>query len=455
MPTVRSARSDRLRPCRHMPTPADRDPSRTPPAPARQDPAPTPRSAPAPPHEPERPPAPNAIRAPTAPRPTRERPRHTAPHRRTGAARHGAAPDGGRGPRRGRARAATARPPGRPLEHPDPDARPRRRPSRTCCAAGQGEHLAAPDDGTLRIPLPASGTACSSRPLLVPHRMAPLRPARSSRRPHGRRRSPTPSTLAALLAQESPRTTAPGSRPAARPTTAVTWSPGSPTRFGAPPCSSPTAGTTPADAPDLFLAAEQSLLLGHPLHPTPKSREGLSEGEARPTRPSCAAPSRCTGWRSPPRVLAPDSAWTERGRPVPRRPLTAASPGPGCPCPTATPPCRCTPGRCASSGTAPRSRPCSTPDCSATSARTAPPGTPPPPSAPSTGPAPRPCSSCPWACASPTPAGRTSARNSTAASRSTACCAAACPSSGRPHTPASTSSATRPGSPSTPRTATR
>ena len=38
--------------------------------------------------------------------------------------------------------------------------------------------------------------------------------------------------------------------------------------------------------------------------------------------------------------------------------------------------------------------------------------------------------------------------------RSTGCCAAACPSSGRPPTRASTSSATRPGSPSTTRTAT-
>ncbi|KOG91413.1 iron transporter, partial [Streptomyces varsoviensis] len=40
--------------------------------------------------------------------------------------------------------------------------------------------------------------------------------------------------------------------------------------------------TAPADATtgDLFLTAEQSLLLGHPLHPTPKSREGLSDTEA-------------------------------------------------------------------------------------------------------------------------------------------------------------------------------
>lgn len=56
----------------------------------------------------------------------------------------------------------------------------------------------------------------------------------------------------------------------------------------------------PQAAPDadLFLTAEQSLLLGHPLHPTPKSREGLSEAGPGSTHRSRAAPSRCTGWPS-------------------------------------------------------------------------------------------------------------------------------------------------------------
>jgi len=41
-----------------------------------------------------------------------------------------------------------------------------------------------------------------------------------------------------------------------------------------PAADDPTAPTTP------FLAAEQGLLAGHPLHPTPKSRDGLGDGEA-------------------------------------------------------------------------------------------------------------------------------------------------------------------------------
>ncbi|MBD0744681.1 IucA/IucC family protein [Streptomyces sp. CBMA152] len=72
----------------------------------------------------------------------------------------------------------------------------------------------------------------------------------------------------------------------------------------------------PADAADLFLSAEQSLLLGHPLHPTPKSREGLSEAEVRCYSPELhgAFPLH---WMAVDRsVLAADSAWTDGGREV-------------------------------------------------------------------------------------------------------------------------------------------
>ncbi|MGR8007826.1 IucA/IucC family protein [Streptomyces hypolithicus] len=72
----------------------------------------------------------------------------------------------------------------------------------------------------------------------------------------------------------------------------------------------------PAKDADLFLSAEQSLLLGHPLHPTPKSREGLSESEARlysPELHGCFPLHWFAVHRS---VLAADSAWTERGRTV-------------------------------------------------------------------------------------------------------------------------------------------
>ncbi|MFI0878611.1 IucA/IucC family protein [Streptomyces parvus] len=68
----------------------------------------------------------------------------------------------------------------------------------------------------------------------------------------------------------------------------------------------------PADA-DLFLTAEQSLLLGHPLHPTPKSREGLSESESRRYSPELHG-SFPLHWFAVERSLAAtDSAWTEDG----------------------------------------------------------------------------------------------------------------------------------------------
>ncbi|WP_055544954.1 IucA/IucC family protein [Streptomyces kanamyceticus] len=90
---------------------------------------------------------------------------------------------------------------------------------------------------------------------------------------------------------------------------------------------------SPVDEPDLFLAAEQSLLLGHPLHPTPKSREGLSDTESRLYSPELrgAFPLH---WLAVDRsVLAMDSAWTERGRPLPADQLTARLAGPGLPLP--------------------------------------------------------------------------------------------------------------------------
>ncbi|MEU5330981.1 IucA/IucC family protein [Streptomyces parvus] len=68
----------------------------------------------------------------------------------------------------------------------------------------------------------------------------------------------------------------------------------------------------PAEA-DLFLTAEQSLLLGHPLHPTPKSREGLSESESRRYSPEFHG-SFPLHWFAVDRTLAAtDSAWTEGG----------------------------------------------------------------------------------------------------------------------------------------------
>ncbi|MFF7261553.1 IucA/IucC family protein [Streptomyces sp. NPDC008159] len=89
----------------------------------------------------------------------------------------------------------------------------------------------------------------------------------------------------------------------------------------------------PDDAPDLFLAAEQALVLGHPLHPTPKSREGLSEAEARPYSPESRGSFPLHWLAVAPSVLSTDSAWTERGRVVPAEQLTARLAGPGLPLP--------------------------------------------------------------------------------------------------------------------------
>ncbi|AZM59669.1 MULTISPECIES: IucA/IucC family protein [unclassified Streptomyces] len=90
----------------------------------------------------------------------------------------------------------------------------------------------------------------------------------------------------------------------------------------------------PADPhPDLFLAAEQALLLGHPLHPDPKSREGLSDAEAEQYSPELRGSFPLHWLAVAPSLLATDSAWTERGRPVTAPRLTARLAGAGLPLP--------------------------------------------------------------------------------------------------------------------------
>ncbi|MFF9776559.1 IucA/IucC family protein [Streptomyces sp. NPDC013978] len=84
----------------------------------------------------------------------------------------------------------------------------------------------------------------------------------------------------------------------------------------------------PTDDPDRFLAAEQALLLGHPLHPTPKSREGLSGAEERLYSPELRGSFPLHWLAIAPSVLSSDSAWTERGRVVPADRLTARLAGP-------------------------------------------------------------------------------------------------------------------------------
>ncbi|MPZ13192.1 MAG: hypothetical protein GEU73_01985 [Chloroflexi bacterium] len=65
------------------------------------------------------------------------------------------------------------------------------------------------------------------------------------------------------------------------------------------------SGTSTATA---FLDAEQSLLLGHPFHPTPKSREGLTAVEARRYSPELRGAFPLHWFRADRRVISEDSA---------------------------------------------------------------------------------------------------------------------------------------------------
>ncbi|MFF7180946.1 IucA/IucC family protein [Streptomyces sp. NPDC008121] len=194
-----------------------------------------------------------------------------------------------------------------PLDHPDPQ-----RAADTATIENllrcwvREKNLPAPDAGTLRVPLDASGTA-----LLVPvrywsptgwHRFgAPALEGLAATAP-----AVDAVTVAALLSRETGRSE--GTDLVGR----VADSARRTADFIADRRRRPRPGL---DA-DLFLSAEQSLLLGHPLHPTPKSREGLSEAEIRLYSPELYG-SFPLHWMAVDRaVLASDSAWTEQGRPV-------------------------------------------------------------------------------------------------------------------------------------------
>ncbi|MGW7433616.1 IucA/IucC family protein [Streptomyces sp. NPDC054861] len=194
-----------------------------------------------------------------------------------------------------------------PLDHPDPQ-----RAADTATIENllrcwvREKNLPAPDAGTLRVPLDASGTA-----LLVPvrywsptgwHRFgAPALEGLAATAP-----AVDAVTVAALLSRETGRSE--GTDLVGR----VADSARRTADFIADRRRRPRPGL---DA-DLFLSAEQSLLLGHPLHPTSKSREGLSEAEIRLYSPELYG-SFPLHWMAVDRaVLASDSAWTEQGRPV-------------------------------------------------------------------------------------------------------------------------------------------
>ncbi|WP_434975595.1 IucA/IucC family protein [Streptomyces mesophilus] len=127
-----------------------------------------------------------------------------------------------------------------------------------------------------------------------------------------------------------PGATHPGSQPSARPGPTLTTPsrPSTPAHPVSSPASTPSSPHSPGHSPDLFLTAEQSLVLGHPLHPTPKSREGLSEAEAERYSPESYGAFALHWMAVAPSVLAADSAWTERGRTVTAEQLTSRLAGP-------------------------------------------------------------------------------------------------------------------------------
>ncbi|MFD0139454.1 IucA/IucC family protein [Streptomyces sp. NPDC127159] len=211
------------------------------------------------------------------------------------------------------------------LEHPDPHLAAQAATVENLLRCWVREHdLAAPADGVLRIPLPAGATT-----LLVPVRYWSMTGWHRFGLPRlaGTPESAPPAdavTVATLLARE-----AGAAWQAAAPASAPPQGSGFPHDHVADlvgrVADSVRHTTTfiaerrerPVDEADLFLSAEQALLLGHPMHPTAKSREGLSDAEARLYSPELRGRFPLHWLAVAPSVLAADSAWTEGGRTVP------------------------------------------------------------------------------------------------------------------------------------------
>ncbi|WEH14888.1 IucA/IucC family protein [Streptomyces sp. VNUA24] len=234
-----------------------------------------------------------------------------------------------------------------PLHHPDPNTAAQAAAIENLLRCWVREHdLTCPHDGTLHIPLPTPGTA-----LHAPVHYWSLTGWHRFGQPYlaGTPENTPPLDAAAVAALLVDGTTTRGSRGT---DTQV------PDRFD--PCDQvdprdqvdlrdliarvadsvrrvamfiAERRAAPADGPDRFRAAEQGLVLGHPLHPTPKSRDGLSEIEARLYSPESRGSFPLNWLAVAPSVLSADSAWTERGRVVPAEQLTARLAGPGLPLP--------------------------------------------------------------------------------------------------------------------------
>ncbi|SOD64177.1 Siderophore synthetase component [Streptomyces zhaozhouensis] len=94
----------------------------------------------------------------------------------------------------------------------------------------------------------------------------------------------------------------------------------------------------PARHGHAFLDAEQSVLLGHPLHPNPKSLEGIAGREAARCSPELRGSFRLHWLAVDRAVLATDSAWREEGGEVPAETLAARAAGAPLPLPPGTVP---------------------------------------------------------------------------------------------------------------------
>jgi siderophore synthetase component len=179
--------------------------------------------------------------------------------------------------------------------------------------------LAQPPDGLLRVPLPASGTEVGTAvhhwSATGHHRFGPARLATADQRPL------TAVELAALLAREGGGDPAEGADLVARVADSV--------RRTAVFITERRERPGPAEPELPFLDSEQALILGHPLHPTPKGREGLTDTESAAYSPEQRGSFPLHWLAVDPSLLATDSAWTERGRTVATPDLLAALAGPG------------------------------------------------------------------------------------------------------------------------------
>jgi siderophore synthetase component len=188
--------------------------------------------------------------------------------------------------------------------------------------------LTQPADGMLRIPLAASGTEAQTDvhhwSPAGHHRFGPARLATADGTPL------SAVALASLLAREVGGDPAEGAGLVSRVADSVRRT----ARFIEERRERPGR----ADPALPFLDSEQALIFGHPLHPAPKSREGLSDGESAAYSPEARGSFPLHWFAVDHALLASDSAWTERGRPVSATDLLTTLAGPGLSCPDGTTP---------------------------------------------------------------------------------------------------------------------